>query len=226
MNKIKILSIEDDSMIQDLIKEFLSSQGYIVECATNGEDGINMIKQNDYNLILLDVMMPKLDGFSTCKIIRNISNVPIIFITALGDETSEIKGFDLNCDDYISKPFSFNILVKRVQAVLDRAYKINKDIISFESLQLNLDTFKAIVNENEIELTATEFNILKYLITNYPSVITRESLLNNVWGYDYYVDDRVVDAHIKNIRKKLNISYIKTVKGIGYTLEKNIKKNK
>ena len=223
MKKRKILSIEDDCMIQELIKEFLNSEGYIVDCAKDGLEGLKKIEENKYDLILLDAMMPNLDGFSTCKKIRKESNTPIIFITALDDEASQIKGFDLRCDDYITKPFSFNVLIRRVQAVLDRVYKDNTNKLDFESLRLDLNTFKASINDNEIDLTLTEFNILKHLIINYPSVITRDSLLDNIWGYDYYGDSRIVDAHIKNIRKKMNIQYIKTVKGIGYTLEKNTK---
>lgn len=217
----KILIAEDDLNIQELIIEFLTSQGYVVDSANDGLECIQKFKENKYDLIILDAMMPNLDGFSTCKMIRRSSNVPIIFLTALDDENNEIKGFDLNCDDYITKPFSFNILIKRVNAILKRASENAGDIISFESLQLNLNTYKAIVDNKEIELTLTEFNLLKCIMENYPSIITRNTLLDKVWGYNYYGEARIVDAHIKNIRKKIKVPYIKTVKGIGYTLEKN-----
>ncbi len=218
-----ILVVEDDFNIQELIVEFLSSQGYSVDYANDGVEGVKKFKQGNYDLIILDVMMPNLDGHSACKMIRKTSNVPIIFLTALNDESNQVKGFELECDDYITKPFSFKLLIKRVEAVLRRSSQIiNNDNISFEKLTLDLNTYSANVNDETIELTLKEFNILKTLIEKYPQVITRENLLDSIWGYDYYGDTRIVDAHIKNIRKKIVLPYIKTVKGIGYTLEKNI----
>ncbi len=218
-----ILVIEDDASIQELIVEFLSSEGYHVESANDGLEGIQKFKQGNYDLIILDIMMPNLDGYGVCKMIRNTSNVPIIFLTALNDEENQVKGFDMQCDDFITKPFYFNLLIKRVQAVLRRSTKsINDDFISFEDLKLNLNTYTVEVDNETIELTLKEFNILKTLIEKYPQVITREGLLDDIWGYDYYGDTRIVDAHIKNLRKKIGVSYIKTVKGIGYTLEKGI----
>ena len=218
-----ILVIEDDASIQELIVEFLSSEGYNVESANDGLEGIQKFKQGNYDLIILDIMMPNLDGYGVCKMIRNTSNVPIIFLTALNDEENQLKGFDMQCDDYITKPFSFNLLIKRVQAVLRRSVKsTNDDFICFEDLKLNLNTYTVEVENENIELTLKEFNILKTLIEKYPQVITREGLLDDIWGYDYYGDTRIVDAHIKNLRKKIGVPYIKTVKGIGYTLEKGI----
>ena len=167
-------------------------------------------------------MMPNLDGFTTCKMIRNSSNIPIIFLTALTDEADQMKGFELGCDDYITKPFSFNLLVKRVEAILKRTTKAdNKDTLVFKDMTLGLNTYTVDIDGESIELTLKEFNILKELIEKYPQVITRENLLDSIWGYDFYGDTRIVDAHIKNIRKKIKLPYIKTVKGIGYTLEKN-----
>lgn len=218
-----ILVVEDDSSIQELIVEFLSSEGYSVDYANDGLEGIQKFKQGNYDLVILDVMMPNLDGYSVCKMIRKSSNVPIIFLTALNDETDQVKGFELECDDYITKPFSFNLLIKRVEAILRRSSKsINDNFIVFEDLKLDLNTYSANIEGNIIELTLKEFNILKTLIEKYPQVITRENLLDSIWGYDYYGDTRIVDAHIKNIRKKISLPYIKTVKGIGYTLEKDI----
>ena len=218
-----ILVIEDDSNIQELIVEFLSSEGYTVESANDGLEGILKFKQTNYDLIILDIMMPNLDGYGVCKMIRSTSSVPIIFLTALNDEGDQVKGFDLQCDDYITKPFSFNLLIKRVEAVLRRSIKsTNDDFVCFEDLKLNLNTYTVEVENETIELTLKEFNILKALIERYPQVITREGLLDDIWGYDYYGDTRIVDAHIKNLRKKITLPYIKTVKGIGYTLEKGI----
>ena len=220
-----ILVVEDDASIQELIVEFLRAENYNVDFASDGLEGIQLFKQNNYDLIILDIMMPNLDGYSACKMIRKTSNVPIIFLTALNQEHEEVKGFELECDDYITKPFSFNLLIKRVEAILRRSKDNNYsgDFMSFEKLKLDLNTYTADVNGNTVELTLKEFNILKSLIEKYPQVITRESLLDGIWGYDYYGDTRIVDAHIKNLRKKIELPYIKTVKGIGYTLEKDIK---
>ncbi len=219
----KILVVEDDNQIQELIVEFLSSQDYIVDTANDGVEGYEKFKAGEYDLVILDVMMPRLDGHSLCKMIKSIDKeVSVIFLTALGDEESEIKGFDLKADDYISKPFSFNILIKRVEAVLRRKNKEKSEdeVLKFEGLRLELQTFKSYVEEEEIELTLKEFNILKLMISSYPTVVSREKLIEKIWGYDYFGDTRVIDAHMKNIRKKIKKDYIKTIKGVGYVLEK------
>lgn len=219
----KILVVEDDNQIQELIVEFLSSQDYDVDVANDGVEGYEKFKENKYDLVILDVMMPRLDGHALCKMIRNLDKeVSIIFLTALGDEESEIKGFDLKADDYISKPFSFNILIKRVEAVLRRKQKEEKEdiILEFEGLKLDLQTFKSYIDNEEIELTLKEFNILKLMINSYPTVVSREKLIEKIWGYEYFGDTRVIDAHMKNIRKKIKKDYIKTIKGVGYVLEK------
>ena len=219
----KILVVEDDSQIQELIVEFLSSQDYVVDTANDGVEGYEKFKEGEYDLVILDVMMPRLDGHSLCKMIKSVDkDVSVIFLTALGDEENEIKGFDLKADDYISKPFSFNILIKRVEAVLRRKNKekLEEEVLRFEGLKLELQTFKSYVDGQEIELTLKEFNILKLMISSYPTVVSREKLIEKIWGYDYFGDTRVIDAHMKNIRKKIKKDYIKTIKGVGYVLEK------
>ncbi|GAA0704971.1 response regulator transcription factor [Paraclostridium ghonii] len=222
MKNKNILVIEDDSNIQELIVEFLSAEGYNVKSANDGIEGIQAFKKDEFDLVILDVMMPNLDGHAVCKMIRQSSDVPIIFLTALNQESDQVKGFELMCDDYITKPFSFTLLMKRVEAVLRRTSNQNEsNILTFEKISLDLNTYQAFLENEVIELTLKEFNILKTLIENYPHVVTRENLLDSVWGYDYYGDTRVVDAHIKNIRKKIELPYIKTVKGIGYSLDKN-----
>ena len=221
----RILVVEDDSQIQELIVEFLSSQDYIVDTASDGVEGYEKFKEGNFDLVILDVMMPKLDGYGLCKMIKRADkNVAIIFLTALGDEESEVRGFDLKADDYISKPFSFNVLIKRVEAVLRRKIKenIESDNLEFEGLRLELQTFKAYVDEVEIELTLKEFNILALMINSYPMVVSREMLIEKIWGYDYFGDTRVIDAHMKNIRKKIQKDYIKTIKGVGYVLENQV----
>lgn len=218
-----ILVMEDDVNIQELIVEFLKAEGYDVDYASDGIEGIQLFKKKEYDLVLLDIMMPNLDGYSVCKMIRKSSNVPIIFLTAMNEESNQLKGFELECDDYITKPFSFNVLIQRVKAVLRRSKSnLSNDFLTFEKIKLDLNTYSVQLDDNNIELTLKEFNILKTLIEKYPQVITRESLLDSIWGYDYYGDTRIVDAHIKNLRKKISLPYIKTVKGIGYTLEKDI----
>ena len=218
-----ILVVEDDYKSQQLLQQFLTSNGYKVDCANDGLEGIQMYKDRNYNLILLDIVMPNLDGFSMCKMIRKESDVPIIFVTALSSESDQIKGFDLLCDDYIVKPFSYNLLIKRIEAVLRRSKEDKAGVyLTFEKIKLNLKTYSAEIDGKIIDLTLKEFNILKSLIENYPQVVTREKLLDSIWGYDYFGDTRIVDANIKNIRKKIILPYIKTVKGIGYTLQKDI----
>lgn len=227
--KKKILVVEDDLQIQELVKEFLKAQDYDVDSADDGVLGYEKIKNNEYNLIIMDVMMPNMDGYSLCKMVKSKSKTPIIFLTALSEEQDEVKGFDLECDDFITKPFSFNILIKRVEAILRRSGNSNEEILAeessilqFEDLKIDTESYKVYVEEQELEFTLKEFNILKNLIEFYPRVITREQLMDKVWGYEYFGDMRVIDAHIKNIRKKITKNYIKTVKGVGYVLEKNM----
>lgn len=219
----KILVVEDDIKMNRLIVEFLSSQDYIVDTAFDGIEGYEKYKSNNYDLILLDIVMPKLDGYGLCKMIRKSDkNIHIIFLSALNSEEDEIRGFDYEIDDYITKPFSLNILRKRIEAILKRERIRNdsdENIISFESLKLDNSTYKVYIENDEIELTLKEFSILKILIDIYPKVASRELLIERVWGYDYYGDTRVIDAHVKNIRKKIRCNYIRTLKGIGYVLE-------
>ena len=179
-----ILVVEDDANIQELIVEFLRAEDYNVDHASDGLEGIQLFKKNNYDLIILDIMMPNLDGYSACKMIRKTSNIPIIFLTALNQENDELKGFELECDDYITKPFSFNLLIKRVEAILRRSNTSteNSDSLSFEKLKLDLNTYTANIDGNIVELTLKEFNILKSLVEKYPQVITRESLLDSIWG--------------------------------------------
>lgn len=218
----RILVVEDDVQIQEIIVEFLSSQNYEVQWANDGFEGYEKFKNNNYDLVILDIMMPKLDGYGLCKMIRNKNqNIGIIFLTALGSEDDEVKGFDLDVDDYIRKPFSFNVLIKRVEAVLRRRGEIeDKNELQFDDIKLDLSSYKAYVKDEEIEMTLKEFNILKLLINSNPIIVSREILIEKIWGYEYYGDTRVIDAHVKNIRKKIGSDYIKTVKGIGYGLQK------
>lgn len=215
----KILVVEDDKDIQELICEILKDQSYEVNEASDGMEGLQKYQEGDYDLIILDVMMPQLDGYQVASQIRKKDKkIPIIMLTALGEEYDQIKGFDQGIDDYITKPFSFNLLLKRVEAVLRRATG-EEDIFVLGNLKVDFAGYKVTVNDEEIPLTTKEFEILSYLIKNRGKVLTREKLLDTIWGYDFFGDTRVIDTHIKNLRKKLDTDCIKTLKGVGYKFE-------
>lgn len=220
-NMVKhVLIIEDDQDIQEVIREFLLAKDYLVTTASDGLEGLRKFNEQAFDLVILDIMMPILSGYEVAKAIRKNTDVPIIMLTALGDDQDQIKGFDLGIDDYITKPFSFDILIKRVEAVLRRCSdKAVSNIIGFNELRMDCDSYRVYVNDEEIRLTTKEFQILQTLLLNRGKVITRESMLDNIWGYDFYGDTRLIDTHIKNIRKKLNLPYIKTIKGVGYKID-------
>lgn len=216
----RILVIEDDQEIQELIKQFLMVQQYTVEVASDGLEGMKQFNKQSFDLILLDVMMPNLNGYEVAKMIRSQSNVPVIMLTALEEEQDQVKGFDFGIDDYITKPFSFHVLIRRVEAVLRRSnYQSTVSHLVFKEIHVDCDAYKVYVNKIETPLTTKEFEILQLLLKNEKRVLTRESIVEQVWGYEYQGETRLVDTHIKNIRKKLDIPYIKTVKGIGYKID-------
>ncbi len=217
----KILVIEDDKDISELLKFFLEDNGYSVRIADNGIEGIEMYRYESIDLILLDILLPKVDGYMVCKTIRKESDIPIIMITALTSEDEQIRGYDLKVDDYVTKPFSMPVLLKKVAAVLRR---INGDqekkILFYKDLVLDTDNYRVSLKEKTIDLTKKEFEILRELLMNQNKIITRELLLGKVWKYEYFGNDRIVDNHIKNIRKKLGVDYIETIKGVGYRIDK------
>ncbi|MBA4602839.1 response regulator transcription factor [Thermoactinomyces mirandus] len=216
----KILVIEDDTDIQELIREFLIVQHYDVDTANDGDEGIRKFMENRPDLLILDIMLPQMDGYQVLRTIRKISSVPVIMLTALDEEADQIKGFELGVDDYITKPFSFHILNKRVEAVLRRAYPAETNRkLTYHEITVDLDGYSVYVNQQKKSLTNKEFDILKTLVENQGRVCSRDLLLNKVWGMDFYGDPRVVDTHIKNLRKKLGVPYIHTVKGVGYKLD-------
>ncbi|MGG5807350.1 response regulator transcription factor [Bacillus mycoides] len=215
-----ILVVEDDQEIQELIKQFLMTQQYKVIVASDGLEGMKQFNKQSFDLILLDVMMPNLNGFEVAKMIRSQSNIPIIMLTALEEEQDQMKGFDLGIDDYITKPFSFHVLMRRVEAVLRRSNNQSTDNhFVFRELHVDGDAYKVYVNKVEVLLTTKEFEILQLLLQNEKKVLTRENIVEKIWGYEYAGDTRMIDTHMKNIRKKLDIPYIKTVKGIGYKID-------
>ena len=223
----KILVVEDDFDIQELLQNFLQEAGYEVTTANDGVEAVTVFSDKQFDLILLDIMLPKIDGFSVCELIRKHSQVPIIMLTALNGEEEQIKGLDLQVDDYITKPFSMPILIRKIAAVLRRSCQSQNDeheTISYQNLVLDCDSYTAIVNENIFELTQREFEVLRELLLNQGRVLTRHNLLAKLWKYDFCGDERVVDTHIKNLRKKLGIDFIQTIRGVGYKIDKENQK--
>lgn len=219
----KILIVEDDLDIQDLLKNFLQEVGYETAIARDGMEAISLFSSAHFDLILLDIMLPKIDGFTVCELIRRQSQVPIIMLTALNGEEEQIKGLDLQVDDYITKPFSMPILIRKIAAVLRRSTTIpdqEHQTISYKNLILDLGSYSASVNGESHELTQREFEVLRELLLNQGRVLTRQNLLDRLWKYDFLGDERVVDTHIKNLRKKLGIDFIQTIRGVGYKIDR------
>ena len=218
-----ILIVEDDMDIQELLREFLKEAGYEVMAANDGIEAMELFTKNKFDLILLDIMLPKIDGFGVCELVRKQSQVPIIMLTALGGEEEQIRGLDLQVDDYITKPFSVPILIRKIAAVLRRSSQTQEEghkTIAYQNLSLDLDNYTATVDGTAYELTQREFEVLKELLTHQGRIMTRQNLLDKLWRYDFYGDERVVDTHIKNLRKKLGIEFIQTVRGVGYKIDK------
>lgn len=218
----RILVIEDEASLQNILRIFLEDAGYQVTLADDGMDGIAAFHKDSFDLVLLDIMMPRLDGYSVCEMIRNESSTPVILLTALDDEDNQMKGFNLLADDYITKPFSMPLVLKRMEAVLRRARSGEKSsVLVYQNVQLDTENYKVFVEGKEITLTAREFDILRLLMENQGRVFTREQLLDIIWNYDYLGDDKIINTHIKNIRKKLGVDCIETIRGVGYRIDKN-----
>ena len=218
-----ILIIEDEEAIQSVVKAFLEDEGYNVVLASDGLEGMEKFHEHRPDLILLDLMLPKMNGFSVCEAIRKESQVPIIMLTALDDDASQMKGFDALADDYITKPFSMPVVMKHIEAVLRRAEQggaAPNNVIRYKEITVDTDSLTVLVGTESVSLTTREFEILKLLLENQGRVVSRERLLDTVWGYDYIGDEKIVNTHIKNIRKKLGMDYIETMRGAGYKIEK------
>lgn len=215
----QILVVEDDRNTHQVICEFLKEAGYSVTGASDGEEAITQFYKGRFDLVVLDIMLPKKNGMEVLQEIRSLSDAPVIMLTALGDEYTQIKSFDLQADEYVTKPFSPIVLVKRVSALLRRSYPINKTTVCFENISADFSAYSVTKNGKPISLTTKEIEILKVLLENQGIVLSRMQILDAVWGFDSDISDRIVDTHIKNLRKKLDCTAIHTVKGIGYRFE-------
>ena len=223
MENPKILVVDDESRMRKLVRDFLEKKGFVVMEAGDGEEAMDIFyEEKDIALILLDVMMPKMDGWEVCREIRKNSKVPIIMLTARGDERDELLGFDLGVDEYISKPFSPKILVARVEAILRRTGQDTvNDVLSAGGIVIDKAAHMATVDGAPMELSFKEFELLTYFMENQGIALSREKILNSVWNYDYFGDARTIDTHVKKLRSKMGEKgeYIKTVWGMGYKFE-------
>ena len=223
MEALKILVVDDEARMRKLVRDFLTIKGFRVVEAENGEQAVDIFfAQKDIALIILDVMMPKMDGWEVCREIRKNSKVPIIMLTARGDERDELLGFDLGVDEYISKPFSPKILVARVEAILRRTGQdMAENILSAGGIVIDKAAHQATVDGKPMELSFKEFELLTYFLENEGIALSREKILNSVWNYDYFGDARTIDTHVKKLRSKMGAKgeYIKTVWGMGYKFE-------
>lgn len=220
----QILIIEDEVAIQSILSELLTDAGYRVEVANDGLEGISRFHEQKFSLILLDIMMPKIDGYTACEMIRRESNIPIIMLTALDEEQAQVKAFELKADDYITKPFSLKLVLLRVEAVLrrvkDQEAKTQDTTIVYRNIQLEPESRTVYENGKPIALTNIEYNLLELFLKNQGRVFTRDNLLNQVWGYDFVGDEKTVNIHIMNLRRKLGGDFIETIRGVGYRIDK------
>ena len=225
MESLKILVVDDESRMRKLVKDFLTKKGFTVIEAGDGEEAVDkFFEVKDIALIILDVMMPKMDGWQVCREIRQYSKVPIIMLTAKSDEKDELQGFDLGVDEYITKPFSPKILVARVEAILRRSNVLaSDDTMEAGGIELNKAAHEVLIDGKSVELSYKEFELLAYFMSNQGVALSRERILNNVWNYDYFGDARTIDTHVKKLRSKLGAKgeYIKTIWGMGYKFEVN-----
>jgi DNA-binding response OmpR family regulator len=222
MEQLKILVVDDEARMRKLVKDFLTVKGFQVIEAADGEEAVDIFfKNKDIALLILDVMMPKMDGWEVCKTIRQYSKVPIIMLTARGEERDELQGFNLGVDEYISKPFSPKILVARVEALLRRSQVTVTDATEVGGIRMDKAAHQVTIDGKNIELSFKEFELLSYFIENQGIALSREKILNHVWNYDYFGDARTIDTHVKKLRSKMGEKgdYIKTIWGMGYKFE-------
>lgn len=223
----RILIVEDELSIQSILKELLTDAGYEADTAGDGEEAVALFRRNSYDLVLLDIMLPKLDGYGVCSVIREKGSTPVIMLTALDDEEAQIKAFELQADDYITKPFSVKLVLLRMEAVLRRSM-VNKDdrqkpLLRYREIVMDPEGMEVSVKGEPIALTRIEYELLRLFLEHPGRVFTRENLLNMVWGYNYIGEEKAVNIHIMNLRRKLGNDLIETIRGVGYRLAKNEK---
>lgn len=218
---MKILIVDDEEMIREVIKEYSINEGFLVEEADNGRDAVFKVKNNDYDLIIMDIMMPHMDGYTAIKEIKKIKNIPVIVLSARGEEYDKLTGFDIGIDDYVTKPFSPKELMARIKAVSKRNSNIKEDIFKYEDLQVDYKAREVKIDNKHINLTPKEYELLTYFIENKNIALSREQLLSKLWGYDFFGDDRTIDTHIKMLRNNLGKyrDMIVTVRTVGYKFE-------
>ena len=215
----RILIVDDEEQIRNILRMYLVKEGYEVSEAEDGEKGLKLFYEKPFDLVILDVMLPKKDGWSILREIKKYTETPVIMLTARDDSEDEVFGFEMGADDYITKPFNNKVLLARVKSLLRKTNNMVESIIEIGDLVIN-DTSHSVSNsKGEIELAPKEYDLLVYLIKNNKIALSREKLLNEVWGYDFLGDDRTIDTHIKNLRKKIGKTAIKTIRGIGYKLD-------
>lgn len=216
----KLLIVDDEEKIREMIYKYGTYEGFEIDLACNGLEAVNKCKENDYDLIVMDVMMPEMDGFKAYQTIKEDKDIPCIFLTALNEEYDKVYGFDLGADDYVSKPFSFKELIMRIKAVLNRTLKEHKKIV-INTLEIDTESRVVTIDNEVINLSLKEYELLYYFVTNLNIALTREKILEKVWGYDYFGDDRTLDTHIKLLRKDIREygENIKTIRGVGYRFE-------
>ena len=221
----RILVVEDDIDIAEMLQTWLMEAGYGVEVAGDGLRALDAFAAGGFDLVLLDLMLPKLDGFGVCEWIRARSDVPVVMLTALDGEEEQLRGYDLRIDDYVTKPFSMPLLLRKIAAILRRCGdREGRRVIAYRDLTLDLDAYRAERDGRDLELTNREFECLRELIQNQGRVMTYQMLVQRIWNYDYLGDERVIYSHIKNLCRKLQADYIHTVRGVGYRVEKIEKK--
>lgn len=218
----KILIVDDEEKIREMIYKYVIHEGYDACLAKDGLDAVEKCQKQDFDLIIMDVMMPNLDGFKAYQQIKEFKSIPCIFLTALNEEHDRIYGFDIGGEDYVSKPFSLRELMMRIKVILKRNTHESEEIIAFEGLCIDLKAHIVKVDNQVVSLSLKEYDLLVYLLTNQGIALTRESILENVWGYDYFKDDRTLDTHMKLLRKAIGpyAKYITTIRGVGYRFEK------
>lgn len=216
---MKILVVDDELLIRNVIKEYALNEGYTVDEAEDGNEAIEKVAENNYDLIIMDIMMPHKDGFSSAKEIKEIKNIPIIFLSARTEELDKLNGFSLGADDYVTKPFSPKELMARIKAVSKR--NETEEIIKVDNITINKTSREVIIDDKVVEMTHTQFELLYLFLSNPNIVLSRENIIKNIWGYDYEADDRTIDAHIKLLRNKLgkHRDNIKTIRKVGYKFE-------